>query len=87
MSTTVDDVDLEALALALDEGVPTHLREGYLTGKTALRDAVVARLDCSEAVAEGLVDTLEARGIICFDEDPERAEGAGLWLLAPSARR
>ncbi|MEZ4273432.1 MAG: hypothetical protein R3C68_18955 [Myxococcota bacterium] len=38
--------------------------QGYIIGKTAIRDAVMQELQCSALFAEELVDTMESRGFI-----------------------
>jgi hypothetical protein len=43
---------------------------GYLDGRTALRDAVVEELRCSELEAEEIVDTLVARGFAHYEGNP-----------------
>jgi hypothetical protein len=77
----LDPESIDLLALAKDlastfEGGT----EGYVVGRTRLRDAVVQRLKCSELQAEELVDTLILRGLIEFDGDPTSADN-GEWLI------
>jgi hypothetical protein len=71
MPLQVEAIDLAAIAAALESvfsgGPPT----GYVQGRTAIRDAVVAHLDCSELEAEMLVDTMVSRGFLRFEGDPE----------------
>jgi hypothetical protein len=54
--------------------------QGYVVGRTRLRDAVVERLRCSELQAEELVDTLILRHLIEFNGDPTVAD-TGAWLI------
>ena len=58
---------LQTLREQLMRTSPDLLR-GYVAGKTRLRDALVSGLQCSLAQAELLIDTLEARGQIHFEE-------------------
>jgi hypothetical protein len=67
----LDDVDLLPLAKALQRLFGGALEAGYLDGRTRLRDAVAAELDCSDLEAEALVDTLEARGFVRFPRLPD----------------
>lgn len=79
----VEAIDLAALAAALYGAFGGAPLVGYLQGRTALRDAVAAHLQCSDVTAEMLVDTMESRGFLRFEGDPARAdaEGAG-WVIA-----
>jgi hypothetical protein len=87
----LDLLDLVARLKEREAGGLDHL-EGYLEGKTCLRDALISDLDCSELEAEQVVDTMVARGFVCFrDASGEAtAPGAspGYWELVgePSAR-
>ncbi len=79
---SVEDIDLAELTAALRSrfgGVPPV---GYLDGRTALRDAVAERLECSTLEAEEIVDTLVARGFVRYQGDPAAAldDGRG-WSL------
>jgi hypothetical protein len=71
MSLPVEEIDLAALAAALEraftgKGAPT----GYVEGRTAIRDAVTEHLGCSELEAELLVDTMVSEGFLRFEGDP-----------------
>jgi hypothetical protein len=55
---------------------------GYLDGRTALRDAVAERLECSTLEAEEIVDTLVAQGFARYEGDPAAALDDGRsWSL------
>ncbi len=80
----LDDLDLRDLAarLSTQEG---EFR-GYLRGKSALRDAVEALVECSELEAEELVDTLESRGYLRYTADPAApSEASAPWQIDPGA--
>lgn len=68
MSFSPEALDLLVLTsrLAQLEADSLSNLEGYLEGKTRLRDAVVRELDCSQLEAEQVVDTLAARGFVRF---------------------
>jgi hypothetical protein len=74
-----ESIDLLALARHLAR-MFSGGAEGYIVGRTRLRDAVVERLRCSELQAEELVDTLILRHLIEFSGDPTVAE-TGAWLI------
>jgi hypothetical protein len=77
-----ESIDLLALCQRLRRHDPTLDRvEGYLEGKTLLRDRLVALLDCSELEAERLVDTLEARGFLRFRGSERKGTTPGYWEL------
>jgi len=61
-----EEIDLEALRRTLAERFDAAAPAGYICGKSTLRAAVVAILQCSEMEAEQLVDTLEARNLIRY---------------------
>jgi hypothetical protein len=42
----------------------------------------VGELDCSEAMAEDLVDTMVQRGILRYTADPTQAGSEGSWLIS-----
>jgi len=43
---------------------------GYLPGRTALRDAVVDHLECSQLQAEEVVDTMIVQGFLRYEGAP-----------------
>ncbi len=82
MTIPPDEVDLAALASTIQAELPVHLRQEYDIGKTAIRDVVAARLACSEAMAEDLVDTMVERGMLRFSGDPTVVGSQGAWLVS-----
>jgi hypothetical protein len=66
----LEDIDLDELRGQLAERFQGEGPSGYVPGKSALRAAVVAILECSELEAEQLVDTLESRLLIRYEGDP-----------------
>jgi len=77
-----ESIDLLALCQRLRRHDPTLDRvEGYLEGKTLLRDRLVDLLDCSELEAERLTDTLEARGFLRFRGSKPEGTTPGYWEL------
>jgi hypothetical protein len=69
-STTIDEIDLSEILERLRRLFHEQGPNGYLDGKTSLRNALEQELGCSELAAETLVDTLESRGVIHFLGDP-----------------
>jgi hypothetical protein len=85
MDPDVEDVDLAQIAADLRGVFESAPPTGYVRGRTAIRDAVVARLGFSEAVAERLVETMVGRGFIRFEGDPARADtGDSVWTFGES---
>lgn len=84
MVLDVTSVDLSELSQSLVRLLksPT-IPGGLLTGKTILKEATMATLNCSELEAENVVDTLVARGFARFEEHPDLPHGAG-WFLRGS---
>jgi hypothetical protein len=79
----IESIDLAALAAELAGAFGGAAPEGYLRGRTALRDAVAAHLGCSDLMAEDLVETMISRGWLRFDGDPTLAsEGGGRWAIS-----
>lgn len=70
MTLSLEDLDLAELTRSLRERLAGSPPTGYLIGLTALRDAVTDELECSELVAEEIVDTLVARGFVHYQGDP-----------------
>jgi hypothetical protein len=79
---SIEEVDLAELTEALRQRFSGAAPAGYLDGRTALRDAVVDQLGCSELEAEDIVDTLVAQGFARYEGDPSAAwdDGRG-WSL------
>jgi hypothetical protein len=67
---TPEEIDLDELRRRLAEWFQGEGPAGYVPGKSALRAAVVALLECSELEAEELIDTLESRLLIRYEGDP-----------------
>jgi hypothetical protein len=79
-------VDLAALAASLDRSFGGSLPEGYVRGRTALRDAVAAQLHCPDAMAEQVVETMIGRSFLRFDGDPTSpADAARPWVISVPA--
>jgi hypothetical protein len=69
----IEEVDLAELTSSLQQRFAGEALSGYLDGRTVLRDAVAAELECSELEAEEIVDTLVARGFVRFEGNPRAA--------------
>lgn len=67
-----EDLDLAELARDLQRGLGHRGAEGYLRGKSLMRDLLVEEHRFSQLEAEELVDTLELRGFLHFLGDPSR---------------
>ena len=79
---SIEEVDLEQVSERLRNLFEHHPPQGYLRGKTALRNAVEESLHCSELEAEEMIDTLESRGFHRFDGNPsERSEADSTWII------
>jgi hypothetical protein len=57
--------------------------EGYVVGRTRLRNAVVDLLACSELQAEELVDTMALLGLISYRGDAGSPD-PGEWVINAS---
>jgi hypothetical protein len=55
---------------------------GVIVGRTALRNAVMDVLGCSELEGEEIVDTLVLRGRLVFVKEPC---AIGVWAFLPAA--
>lgn len=87
MNPSPEEIDLAQLARELALRLGSALDVNYLDGKTLLRDAVVDYLECSEAQAEELVETLELQGFARFpqlDDETHPAE-CGTWFIDPKS--
>jgi hypothetical protein len=81
-SFSVEDVDLADLTTAVRRRFAGAGPVGYLAGRTALRDAVLLELGCSDLEAETIVDTLVDRGFVRYEGDPQASidDGRG-WAI------
>lgn len=82
----VEHVDLAAVAAMLDGQLGGRGSEGFVRGRTVLRDAVMRHLACSALEAEELVDTMVGRGFLRFSGDPTAAAGGGAWRIERGTR-
>lgn len=83
MECDIESIDLATLAADLSETFGGASPEGYLFGRTALRDAIAAHLGCSDTTAENIVETMIGRGFLRFDGDPTQAASEGdRWVIA-----
>ena len=78
----MNSLDTENIDLA---EVAAHLRtacgplvEGAMIGRTLLRDAVVARLECSELEGENLIETMIGCGFLVWREE---SDGLAGWAI------
>lgn len=74
----IETLDLAELASSLEQSLGARVA-GAIAGRTAIRDALVSKLDCSELEAELLVDTLIARRFVV---QQRQADGRVAWLLS-----
>jgi hypothetical protein len=83
-----EDLDLAELARDLQRALGHRGAEGYLRGKSLMRDLLVEEHRFSQLEAEELVDTLELRGFLHFLGDPSRRSvvDAG-WDIDPDPDR
>lgn len=65
-----EDLDLAELARDLQRALHHRGAEGYLRGKSLMRDLLVEEHRFSQLEAEELVDTLELQGFLHFLGDP-----------------
>jgi len=79
----IEEVDLLAVAMHLRDRFGTPLDQGYLDGRTLLRDGVAEHLRCSTYEAEQIVDTLESRGFLIFPQldDMTHSRRAANWHI------
>jgi hypothetical protein len=62
-----EETDLGRVAKELANVFEGGPPKGYLPGRTALRDAVVSKLACSQLEAEQIVDTMISRGFLRYE--------------------
>jgi myo-inositol catabolism protein IolC len=72
-----EQVDLAALAERVAARLGVEPVEGYVMGRTLLRDAVADELSCSLLAAEQLVDTMVEREFFRFERRPD---SPGAWV-------
>jgi len=85
MTLDVTSVDLLDLSRSIRRFLKSPIVPGsVLAGKTAMKEATMKILGCSELEAENIVDTLVARGFARYSEHPEVPEGAA-WFLCTLA--
>lgn len=77
----IEEVDLAVLADDLVGVLGGHMLEGFVRGRTVLRDVTIAVLACSELEAETLVETMIGRGFLSFSGDPALAGSGGTWRI------
>ena len=80
-SIDVEEIDLAHLARRLLSAVGSPV-EGYVVGRTLMRDAVADILGCSLLEAENLVETLIGRGLI-VRRGGEQSSHDVEWLIKP----
>jgi len=79
-----EDLDLAELARDLQRALRNRGAEGYLRGKSLMRDLLVEEHRFSQLEAEELVDTLELRGFLHFLGDPSRRSAVDTgWDIDP----
>lgn len=78
-SLDVEEIDLASLARRLLSAVGSPV-EGYVVGRTVMRDAIAGILGCSLLEAENLVETLISRGLI-VRRGGEQGSDAVEWVI------
>lgn len=66
-----ESVDLLAVSSSLARAFRHSPPQGYLRGKTAMRDCLEQRYGYSALDSERLIDMLEAQGFLRFTASPE----------------
>lgn len=79
-SIDVEEIDLASLTRRLLTAVGSPV-EGYVVGRTVLRDAVAELLGCSLLEAENLVETLISRGWV-VPRGGEHGSDPVEWVIA-----
>ena len=81
----IEELDLATVAAMLQRELGGQGPEGFVRGRTVLRDLVMRAQACSALEAEELVDTMIGRGFLKFSGDPTEAAGVGVWdVVAPT---
>lgn len=78
-SIDVEEIDLASLARRLLSAVGSPV-EGYVVGRTVMRDAVASILGCSLLEAENLVETLISRGLVVRRGGEQSSDGVE-WVI------
>lgn len=77
-----ESIDLRSVAQSLADVFRHHPPQGYLRGRTLMRDHLERALGYSALDAEELIDTLEARGFLHFGSSPEsRSRASTPWTI------
>ena len=78
-----ESVDLARVAAELKSAFQSGPPAGYLLGRTAMRDAVVRFLACSQLQAEEVIDTMISRGFLQYEGRPAQdIDDLRSWWLA-----
>jgi hypothetical protein len=80
MTSDIEQTDFEALVQHLRDAFDATPPEGFVVGRTRLRDAVAGHLSCSQAEAERLVESMVARGMLVFEREQDGV-GPGRWWI------
>lgn len=79
------EIDLREATQCLQKHFERVPPVGYVTGKTAIRDAILDLYECSMETAEAIVDQLESRGFARYEGDmAELDQGTLPWLFDPT---
>ena len=80
----IEEIDLAALAEKLDAALEGCPAEGFVRGRTVIRDWVVEHFNCSELAAEELVDTMIGRGFLRFSGNETGSASPDAWVVKVS---
>jgi hypothetical protein len=80
----VEQVDLAVVAAFLQRRLGPRPIEGFVPGRTLMRDAVVTELSCSVLEAEALIDTMIGRGFLRFAGAESDLDGT--WTIEAEPR-
>lgn len=75
-----EQVDLADLAHRLVARLGNSRLEGFVMGRTKLRDAAALMLACSDIEAEQIIDTMIIRGFLRYSGHAARGR-QGSWIL------
>ena len=80
-------IDRAQVAMLLRQRLGPAQLQGYVRGKTMMRDVVISELALSSARAERLIDELERRRFCTFVRDPREPDAApGRWRIDAEPR-